>query len=263
MTPPSSEHPPSPTCDSPQRLVVDDRYASAHQDSRVLFVVLHYTEVDLPTSLRLLTRGHVSCHYLVSDEHPARVYRLVPEDKRAWHAGVSHWRGHAQLNASSIGIEIVNPGPLREPSGQGYAPYPEHQIETVVALVRDIVQRHAIRAEHVVGHSDIAPLRKTDPGPAFPWWRLAQEGLVVWPRDDDVARHRQEFETQLPAVAWFQQALTEVGYAVPSHGQLDDLTQACLRAFQMKYRPQCYDGQPDATTAALLQALVRSTPQPA
>lgn len=258
MTTSPLEHPPGPWTPSQQGPVLDESVVSPHQDSRVLFVVLHYTEVDLPTSLRLLTSAQVSCHYLVSDELPTRVYRLVPEDRRAWHAGLSHWRGHAQLNASSIGIEIVNPGPLKTGRGSEFAPYPEHQIDAVVALVKDIVRRHGVRPEHVVGHSDIAPTRKTDPGPAFPWHRLAQEGLVAWPRDEDVARSLPAFTTQLPTVAWFQQALGEVGYGVPTHGQLDEGTLACLRAFQMKYRPARYDGQPDATTAALLAALVRT-----
>ena len=257
MTTTPLEPVPSPEA-SPSAVAVDERYADAPHDSRVLFVVLHYTEVDLATALGLLRGGQVSCHYLVSDESPARVYRLVPEDRRAWHAGLSQWRGHAQLNASSIGIEIVNPGPLPGGQAQGFAPYPQQQMDVVEALVRDIVVRHGIRPEHVVGHSDIAPLRKTDPGPAFPWRRLGQAGLVVWPSEEDVARNLHALGPQLPSVAWFQQHLLTVGYAVPTHGQLDELTQACVRAFQMKYRPSRYDGQPDASTAAWLAAVVRA-----
>lgn len=238
-------------------LRIDGSRRSRAQDSRVLFVVLHYTDGDFERSLRTLTEGEVSAHYLVSDETPPRILRLVDESRRAWHAGLSSWQQHAGLNASSIGIEIVNPGLVERADGsRAFAPYPRAQIDAVTALVKDIVQRHAIRPEHVLGHSDIAPQRRLDPGPAFPWQRLAAAGLVRWPDAARAAAARAAFELQPPDVPWWQAALAQFGYRVPQHGTLDAETRRVVAAFQMKYRPARYDGQPDAESAALLQALL-------
>lgn len=235
---------------------IDTSYKSVGQDSRVLFLVLHFTNGDFPRSLRILTEGRVSSHYLVA-ESPPTIYRLVDERRRAWHAGLSSWKGNTQLNASSIGIEIVNMG-LQGPVEIGsFADYPPEQIDAVIELCRDIVKRHGIPPERVVGHSDIAPQRKVDPGPKFPWHRLAQVGLIVWPGAETVAERLPAFEQQLPEVAWFQQQLALHGFAVPANGELDAATRNVIRAFQMKYRPARFDGEPDAETAALLDALVR------
>lgn len=233
---------------------IDTSYKSVSQDSRVLFLVLHFTNEDFPRSLKILTQGRVSSHYLVA-ESPPTIYRLVDESRRAWHAGLSSWKGNTQLNASSIGIEIVNMG-LQGPVELGsFADYPPEQIDAVIELCKDIVKRHGIPPERVVGHSDIAPQRKVDPGPKFPWQRLAQAGLIVWPKAEAVAERLPAFEQQLPDVAWFQRQLALHGFAVPAHGELDAATRNVLRAFQMKYRPARFDGEPDAETAALLEVL--------
>jgi len=240
---------------------IDTRYSAQGQDSRVQFLILHYTNENLADSLRILTRQPVSAHYLLSDETPPVVYRLVDEGRRAWHAGDSAWQGHALLNASSIGIEIVNPGPQTGADGRRvFAPYPPAQIDALIALVRDIVQRHQIPPGRILGHSDIAPQRKTDPGPTFPWRRLADAGLVPWPDAARVAALQPALAAALPDVAWFQQALARVGYRVPGTGVLDDATRRVVAAFQMKYRPAAYDGTPDAETAALLQVLTEPAP---
>lgn len=249
-------------CAGPRPMLNIDRhsYNARSQDSRVQFLILHYTDGSFERSLRTLTEQGVSAHYLVSDETPPRIYQLVPEDRRAWHAGVSSWRGNTMLNASSIGIEIVNTGRDKNPEmrngmAASFAPYPRAQIDAVVALVKDIVKRHQIRPERVLGHSDIAPQRRIDPGPLFPWQRLAAEGLVLWPDAAKVSQARTAYELALPDIAWFQQALARHGFVVPQHGLLDAETRNVVAAFQMKYRPARYDGQPDAETAALLQAL--------
>jgi N-acetylmuramoyl-L-alanine amidase len=231
-------------------------YTAQGQNSRVQFLVLHFTAEDFASSVRILTQQDVSAHYLVSDESPPRIYRLVDESRRAWHAGDSSWGGHTMLNSSSIGIEIVNPGRVRQPDGSmAFAPFPPEQIELVVALVKDIARRHQIRPERVLGHSDIAPQRRLDPGPQFPWQRLAAEGLVAWPDAAQVRAAQATHEAQLPAVAWFQAALARLGFSVPEHGQLDQPTRRVIAAFQMKYRPAKHDGEPDAETAALLVVL--------
>ncbi|WP_017938080.1 N-acetylmuramoyl-L-alanine amidase [Zestomonas thermotolerans] len=235
-------------------LRIDESHPSRNHDSRIQYVILHYTSADLERSLQLLTTGEVSSHYLIGAEPPT-VYRLVDDSRRAWHAGDSQWQGRTWLNATSIGIELVNPGYRDTPQGRLWYPYPEEQIEALIALLRDVVKRNQIPPQNVIGHSDVAPLRKLDPGPLFPWKRLAEAGFGRWPDEQRVARLRPHFERALPSIGWFQQQLAEVGYAVPRNGELDVATRRALAAFQLHYRPQRYDGQPDAETAALLQAL--------
>lgn len=236
-------------------LKYDDSYTSVGQDSRVQFIVLHYTAGDLPRSLQVLTQERVSSHYLIA-EQPATVYRLVDENNRAWHAGQSEWQGRTWLNSSSIGIEMVNRGFTVDAHGnKHWQPWSEPQIEALVLLLKNIMQRHHLTPASIVGHSDIAPQRKLDPGPLFPWHRLATEGLIYWPNQQVVARHLPKFRARLPTVAWYQTQLANIGYQVPQHGQLDKGTRNVLAAFQMKYRPKNYDGRPDAETAAMLLAL--------
>ena len=241
-------------------LHIDTRHESAVQASRVQFLVLHYTVADFEDSLDILTgtRRGVSVHYLVRD-NPVQIYRLVDESRLARHAGESYWKSMTTLNASSIGIEIVNPGYVDTPEGRVYAPYPQSQIDTVIALSKDIVARHGIAPGHVLGHADIAPGRKQDPGPQFPWKQLADAGIIPWPDADQVATrlafHR---NAPLPDIQWFQQRLATVGYRVPQNGQLDQATRDVISTFQMKYRPADIRGEPDAETAAYLD--VASTP---
>lgn len=236
-------------------LRIDTSHPSANYDSRVQFVVLHYTAAPLERSLALLTHGEVSAHYLVGDG-PATVYRLAGEQYRTWHAGESEWDGRTWLNSSSIGIEIVNPGYRDTPTGRVWYPYSEAQVQAVLALLRDIRTRYPIEPRYVVGHSDIAPLRKLDPGPLFPWERLAKEGFGVWPNAGAVSRVKQQFEAHLPSIGWYQEQLARVGYSVVRSGELDVTTRHVLAAFQMHYRPALFNGEPDAETAALLQVLV-------
>ena len=239
----------------PTGLAIDESLRAKGQDSRAMFLVLHFTAEDLARSIQILTEREVSAHYLVTDEVPVRIYRLVDENRRAWHAGVSSWRSQTMLNAASIGIEIVNPGQVSTAQGRQWVPYPPEQVEAVVALVQDIVRRHQIRPERVLGHSDIAPQRRVDPGPLFPWRRLADLGIIPWPDATRVAAQRTLFEAAPPDVAWFQKALATWGFQVPQHGELDQETRTVLAAFQMKYRPANFDGMPDAETAAMLQVL--------
>lgn len=244
---------------TPGGVPIDTRHTSANQDSRALFLVLHYTVANLPLSIKVLTEPphEVSAHYLVSDETPPVIYRLVPEDRRAWHSGPSHWRGHQMLNSASIGIEIVHPGFVQKADGtREYLPFPKAQIDALLPLVKDIVKRHGIRPERIVGHSDVLPQWKEDPGPTFPWQRLADEGLISWPDAQRVAAQRVVFEQALPDVPWFQQMLTRHGFAPQTSGVLDEATRRTVSAFQMRFRPTNFDGMPDAETAAILHVLV-------
>ena len=208
------------------------------EGARVTMLVLHYT--GMPDAASALARlrdpaAEVSAHYVVDED--GTVHRLVAEARRAWHAGRSFWRGEREVNGASIGIEIVNPG-----HEFGYRPFPEAQMASVVALGIDIVARHAIVPVRVVGHSDVAPERKEDPGELFDWPRLARAGLGLWPTagagdplDVDAARA----------------ALARIGY------DRDAPLEAVLRAFQRRYRPSRLDGRLDPETARLIDALAR------
>jgi N-acetylmuramoyl-L-alanine amidase len=242
-------------------LYVDRTYTAKGQDSRAQFLILHYTVIDWPTSLRVLTQQAVSSHYLIRD-NPPEIYQLVDENRRAYHAGLSYWKGHTQLNAASIGIEIVNPGFVKNEKGERvWFDYPPAQQDAIVALVKDIVQRHQILPERVLGHSDIAPQRKQDPGPRFPWKRLAEAGLILWPDEARVKANLPRFEKDLPDVEWFQRRLFQHGFEIRVNGQYDEAAINVLAAFQMKYRPANIEGGMDAETAAMLEVLTsKDTP---
>lgn len=233
---------------------IDDSHTASGQNSRVQYIVLHYTSADLNRSLQLLTETEVSSHYLIG-EAPPTIYRLVDENRRAWHAGDSQWQGRTWLNGTTIGIELVNQGFYDTPAGRYWQPFAPAQIEALIALLKDIMQRHQLPPGSILAHSDIAPQRKVDPGPLFPWQQLAEAGLVPWPDAAAVARQQALFNASLPSVQWFQEQLMRQGYAVPLHGELDQATRNVIAAFQMKYRPTRYDGEPDAQTAALLVVL--------
>ena len=252
------------TTTAPTTPKYDTTYDAVGQSSRARFLVLHYTVANTPASIKILTQQQVSSHYLLTDEAQPKIYRLVDENRAAWHAGNSSWKNFTQLNNSSIGIEIVNAGWKDTPQGRVYAPFPQAQMDALLPLIKDIVARHGIAPENVLGHSDIAPLRKQDPGPQFPWQRLAQEGLVLWPDANRVAAVRPAFDALLPDVAWFQRKLATHGFGLVQSGMYDEATRTTLAAFQMKYRPRDISGVADAETAALLEVLTTpaNTPPP-
>ena len=246
-------------------LKINTTYTATSQDSRVQFLIIHFTTVNLPSSLKTLTQGPVSSHYLVSERQgsvPATVYQLVDKNRRAYHAGVSSWKGATALNASSIGIEIVNLGGQKAANGLGlnFQDFQAEQIDRVVELVKQIVVRHQIKPERILGHSDIAPTRKNDPGPKFPWKRLADEGLIPWPDAKAVAERKAAYDLTLPSVTWFQEKLVKHGFTLPATGEQDKLTTDIISAFQQKYRPARFDGLPDAETAAILEVLTFAAP---
>ena len=243
-------------CASGPRL--DTNHPSVNHDNRVQFVIVPYPSASLDSSLALLTHGQVSSHYLIGDDASGTIYKLVDESQRAWHAGESEWMGRTWLNSSSIGIEIVNPGYKDTPTGRLWYPYSEAQVKSLVVLLKDISKRNGIDPKNIIGHSDIAPLRKLDPGPLFPWKRLADEGLGVWPDAQAVARFQMQYAAELPSITWFQEELARLGYTTTQTGDLDVATHPVIAAFQMHFRPSLFDGTPDAESAAILRALNRT-----
>ena len=200
-------------------------------------LVLHYTELPLRESLDVLSDParplKVSAHYVLAED--GTLYRLVAEERAAWHAGKSWWRGREALNASSIGIEIVNLHGDRHD-------YPQQQVEALIKLCHDILACHpAIVPRNVVGHSDIAPQRKIDPGLRFPWQTLAASGIGLWPKAG--AR---------PVEGDIQTSLQRFGYPPP--GEVPGLE--IVKAFQRRFRPTRVDGEADRETRILLGGLL-------
>lgn len=254
--------------DNPHQLIdrgeykADTSTPSIAQNERVRFLVLHYTATDDAESLRLLTQGDVSAHYLVKTYPESLngkpvVLQLVPESQRAWHAGVSYWQGRNNLNDTSIGIEIVNRGFTERMLRREWYAYNESQIELIERLTKDIVERYNIDPANVVAHSDIAPLRKSDPGPLFPWKRLAEQGIGAWPDDATVNKYiNGRNMSGMASVTIIQQALARYGYQIPQSGELDNETKQVIKAFQMHFRAQNFSGIPDVETEAIALALV-------
>ena len=219
---------------------------SPNHDERMLpvsLIVLHYT--GMPTGDAALERlcdpeAKVSSHYLVEED--GRIFRLVDEERRAWHAGKGYWRGITDINSASVGIEIVNPG-----HEFGYRPFPDEQVAAVMGLVSDIKNRHGISRGNIVGHSDIAPTRKVDPGEKFPWPALAKRRLALPSPTRDLM---DPFWTD----AGFMLALERFGYDVTDQ-------RAAVEAFQRRFRPETIDGIIDGECRAKLLALLLPRPQ--
>jgi N-acetylmuramoyl-L-alanine amidase len=252
---------------------------STNQNSRVNYLVIHATSENFGESIRLLTtptNNPVSSHYLVPAENDAtydhsnlRIYSLVPEHRRAWHAGLSQWGRETALNDRSIGIEVVNEFKCEGAEGELsnidlsavtciFPPYSQRQIDLLIELIEDILLRYPdIQPINVVGHSDIAIMRKSDPGPVFPWYALYQRGIGAWPDSADVKTFYQQASQGMPSIAAVQTALALLGYGIEVSGELDQATQFAVRALQLHFRPQNYSGEIDAETVAILWALIK------
>jgi N-acetylmuramoyl-L-alanine amidase len=218
-------------------------------------LVLHYTGMkDGPSALARMQEDkepRVSAHYMVEED--GRVFALVPEDKRAWQAGRSWWRGDEDINSRSIGIEIVNPG-----HEWGYRPFPEPQIAAVLELCRGILSRWPIPQNRIVAHSDIAPDRKEDPGELFPWKRFAEAGVGLWPepqRPEPWMMHGAEMGDAGVTVEGLQRDLATIGYRISVTGVFDAATAAVVRAFQRRWRPMRVDGVGDVDTIVLANSV--------
>lgn len=217
-------------------------------------IVLHYTGMQTgPEALDRLRdpEAKVSSHYLVEED--GRVFRLVDEARRAWHAGVSFWKGERNINGRSIGIEIVNPG-----HDWGYRHFPAVQIAAVIELLSDIRSRWSVDDARIVGHSDVAPGRKIDPGELFPWQRLAEAGHGLWVEPPAAPGLPLAEGEEGAGVFALQAGLTRLGYDCAPSGKFDADTRTVVSAFQRHWRPERFDGVADGETRARLIALLRA-----
>lgn len=227
-------------------------FGSRPKGVRPGFVILHYTEMPLAAARARLCdpESQVSVHWLIAEEGPAEP--LVAEKARAWHAGVSAWGAHDNLNDVSIGIELVNPGP---PGGS--PPFPEPQMAALEALLSGVMARWGVPPENVLAHSDIAPDRKADPGAKFDWRRLARRGLSIWIDPAPSGPPAEDAKT----VAAFQRAAAVIGYCVAETGAMDAATRAALTAFQRRFRP--FEVGAPLSAEALAQAAALAARWPA
>ncbi|WP_232849885.1 penicillin binding protein PBP4B [Bowmanella yangjiangensis] len=256
---------------------------SQSYNHRVQFLVMHFTAIDYQKSVNALVTGkHVSSHYLIPERfdpsYPGgddlQVYQLVDEHDRAWHAGRSYWQGREDLNDQSIGIEIVNVPRCERPMGHHFMDpeqssehgdgrlcifpdYDPKQIELLVKLSKQILARNPdIGPTQVIGHSDITPSRKNDPGPRFPWYQLYKEGIGAWYDNDTVNTYWQQFSHTPPSLSLLQSALRAYGYGILETGEMDGQTLDTLSAFQMHFLPWHVSGEASDKTAAVLFALL-------
>lgn len=243
------------------------KYARRRGGQAPSMLVVHYTDMPLAAAFRRLTSGKaaVSAHYLI--ERNGCVHHLVEERYAAWHAGKSWWRGESGLNHAAIGIEL-DYAPQRGGRALVFPPFAAAQIASLTALAGAIVARHKIPAARVLGHSDIAPDRKQDPGDAFPWQKLAQAGIGIWPPPVSARGQALRRGQSGAAVRRLQEELSAFGYGISAppagraralkpDGQYGRRTEQLVQAFQRHFRPRRVDGIADGQTQSLLRALLR------
>ena len=247
----------------PDTFIAAEVIASPNHDARVGgpadMILLHYTGMQSGEAalVRLCARdSKVSAHYVVFED--GRIVQCVPEDRRAWHAGVSFWAGETDINSRSIGVEIANPG-----HEFGYPDYPLRQIAAVIALCKSIITRRGpLSAERVLAHSDVAPARKEDPGEKFPWQLLHESGVGHWvrPAPLDTGGNSFKYGDRGENITRLQRALANYGYGIEESGTYDDNTQAVVAAFQRHFRQARVDGIADASTLLTLHLLLSTRP---
>jgi len=241
--------------------MLDASHPAPNAYPRIKVLVLHYTAGDFENSLATLTAKDVSVHYLIPNTPPERkgkplIWQLVPEQDLAWHAGISFWRGATRINDTSIGIELENPGWEKTAGVKSFTPFAPSQINALIPLAKDIIARYHIEPQNVVAHADVAPQRKDDPGPLFPWLQLAKQGIGAWPDENRVAFYLNGRQPQEPVnTASVLDLLARYGYEV-TPGMTYAQKKRVIMAFQMHFRPERWDGVADAQTQAIAEALL-------
>jgi N-acetylmuramoyl-L-alanine amidase len=241
----------------PRRVMLSPNIEARQAGFFPRYLILHYTGMDSAEKAcawLCAPESRVSCHYLIDEA--GKVTQMVGEELRAWHAGISSWRGDTDINSLSIGIEIQNPG-----HSAGLPVFPLAQMETVAALSKDITERHGIAPQDVLAHSDIAPGRKIDPGEAFDWGFLHRQGVGHWVPPEPVSSgvFLQEGDRG-EAVTALQGLLKLYGYGIEINGEYDQRTRVVVEAFQRHFRPSRVDGISDQSTVATLHKLLKAAP---
>ncbi|MDL4617868.1 N-acetylmuramoyl-L-alanine amidase [Citrobacter amalonaticus] len=240
---------------------LDTRHQAQAAYPRIKVLVIHYTADDFDSSLATLTDKNVSSHYLIPSVPPLhrgkpRIWQLVPEQDLAWHAGISFWRGATRINDTSIGIELENRGWQKSGGDKYFAPFEPPQIQALIPLAKDIIARYDIKPQNVVAHADIAPQRKDDPGPLFPWRALAEQGIGAWPDAQRVNFYLAGRAPHAPVeMASLLDLLSRYGYEVKPEMTARE-QQRVVMAFQMHFRPTLWNGVADAETQAIAEALL-------
>lgn len=226
-------------------------FESRAQGIALDMIVLHYTDMrNAEEALERLcdAQAKVSAHFLISKE--GELYQLVDPDHRAWHAGVSSWEGQGDINSRSIGVELDNLGHTFGPE-----PFSTVQMTTLLALLEELIQTYGIQPHRIVGHSDVAPGRKKDPGELFPWHVLAEKGFGLWPQEKETSQHISLVPKM--SIQEMQQALCHIGYECPETGVWDEESQAVCLAFQRHFTPQDLTGHPTDLVKQALQGLLK------
>lgn len=244
-------------------------YISRGKEERIKFIILHYTALDNVGSIRELTGG-VSAHFLVLDEDDNKIYSLVPLEQRAWHAGVSAFRGRTNINDTSVGIEIVNDGIAKEyrSDPNPYHPYDHYvdykpiQIEKVAQIIKYVAEKYNIPARNIVAHSDIAPSRKKDPGAKFPWKELYDKyNIGAWYDEADKQEFMDEEKFKATSIREIKDELRKYGYEINRLDEWDKESKDVVYAFQLHFNPKNATGEMDLETFAILKALNKKYPE--
>ena len=249
-------------------IIDSETYQATGKSERIKSIVLHYTVSNNARSINTLTKGQVSAHYLILKHDDNKIYNLVPESERAWHAGDGGFAGRTILNDTSIGIEIVNSGIKPEYQNalkngnleyhpyEHYVEFDELQIKKVAQLVQDLAARYNISPKNIIGHADMAPSRKIDPGAKFPWQRLYKEyGIGAWYDEFDKQFFMHQDAFAAATIPEIKQAFRDYGYQINDSAEWDKASRNVVYAFQLHFRPQQPTGELDLETYAILKAL--------